>query len=160
MDQQLQVAVFRVGTEYFALDIRHIREITRMEEITRVPRMPKFIEGVMDLRGQIIPVVDLRKRLDADATNRKQTRIIITSVQRNLIGLIVDEVTDVWEVAAHEIDDPPTVGSTYRPDFLDGILKRDDQIVFLLRFDALLSTEEKARVAKVGVRKKGGGSSS
>lgn len=153
---ELQAAIFRVGEEYFALDIRHIREITRMEDITRVPRMPQFVEGVMDLRGQIIPVVDLRKRLDAPVDRLKQTRILITVVEHNLLGLIVDAVTDVWEIAESEIDDPPAVGSAYRADFLQGIVHRDKQIIFFLNFEALLSNEEKARVGKVsGSRKKG-----
>ncbi len=144
-----QVAIFRVGTEYFALDIRHIREITRLEEITKVPSMPAFVEGVTELRGQIIPVVDLRKRLETKVENGRQTRIVITRLERKALGLIVDEVTDVWEVREEEVNDSPSIGGAFQPEFLQGVVKRDKQIVFFLDFESLLSTTERAKVAQI-----------
>jgi purine-binding chemotaxis protein CheW len=150
----MQVAIFRVGQERFALDIRHIREITRLEQISSVPSMPSFVEGVMELRGQIIPVVDLRKRLEAGIENSRQTRIIVSRLEKKPLGLIVDEVTDVWEIEDGEIGAAPSVGSNFKPSFLDGVLKRNDLIVFVLDFTELLSTAERAEVASLREQEK------
>lgn len=144
-----QVAIFRVGSELFALDIRHIREITRMEKITHVPSMPDFVEGVMELRGQILPVVDLRKRLEAEVSHTRQTRIVITRLENKPLGLIVDEVRDVWEVASSDVSASPSIGSAFRPSFLQGVLRRHDRIVFLLNFAQLLSSTERASVGSM-----------
>lgn len=144
-----QVAIFRVGTELFALDIRHIREITRMEKITHVPSMPAFVEGVMELRGQILPVVDLRKRLEADTSQTRQTRIVITRLENRPLGLVVDEVRDVWEIQSSDVSETPSIGNAFRPAFLQGVLRRHDKIVFLLNFGELLSSTERASVGSI-----------
>src|SRR5210317_252151 len=108
MLQEIQLACFRVGTELYALDIMKIKEIIRPQKLTAIPKAPSFIEGVINLRGAVIPVADMRKRFDQPISkeNRKN-RIVICSLAGKIIGLLVDEVTEVKRYRRQEIAPAP-----------------------------------------------------
>src|SRR5512144_1060722 len=107
---EIQIACFRLGEDLYAADIMRIKEIVRPQKLTRLPKSPSFVEGVLNLRGTVIPVIDLRKRFDfPEAALDKNTRLLIVTIGRQLLGLEVDEVTEVVTVTVKDIKPPPQV---------------------------------------------------
>ena len=141
--QEVQLACFRVGSELYALDIMRIKEIIRPQKLTPVPKAPSFIEGVINLRGAVIPVADLRKRFDQPISgeNRKN-RIVICSLTGKIIGLLVDEVTEVKRFGRHEIAPAPKFIKGPEADYFLGVARRDDELIMLINLEKVLSTEE------------------
>lgn len=149
--RELQLAVFRIGTKKFALDIMKINEITRYQVATPVPRMPKFLEGVINLRGKVIPIIDLRKRLEEDASAVPDSaRIIIATVAGKIVGIIVDEVQEVIRVPWENITMPPDIIKAIGAEFLLGVCKWNEDLILLLNFENLLTTTEKLKLDQVG----------
>jgi purine-binding chemotaxis protein CheW len=149
--RELQLAVFRIGGKKFALDIMKINEIARYQVATPVPRMPDFLEGVINKRGKVIPIIDLRKRLEEDATSIPDSaRIIIATVTEKIVGIIVDEVQEVIRVPWENITMPPDIIKSIGAEFLLGVCKWDDELILLLNFENLLTTTEKLKLGQVG----------
>jgi purine-binding chemotaxis protein CheW len=149
-----QLVSFKLGKETFAVDVGQVREIGKVEEITQVPRMPDFIEGVMNLRGQITTVIDLRRRfgISGDGGRTSQSRIIVAEVGENQLGIIVDSVQDVIRISSKSISPPPrTVSRNVDARFLTGICKLPDQLIMLLDLTTVLSEEEIEQVLAQGV---------
>jgi purine-binding chemotaxis protein CheW len=142
--QEIQLACFRVGKEMYALDILRIREIIRPQKITAVPKAPPFIEGVINLRGAVIPVVDLRKRFDQElGTDIRKTRVIICALTGKIIGLTVDDVAEVRRYSRQEIQPAPQFLKGKGAEFFLGVCRRDDDLVMLLDLEKILSSGEK-----------------
>jgi purine-binding chemotaxis protein CheW len=142
--REIQLACFRVGDEMYALDIMRIKEIIRPQKLTPVPKAPRFIEGVINLRGVVIPVVDLRKRFDQPgATIDRKTRVIICALATRMIGLIVDEVLEVRRCSRQEIQPAPQFLQGKGTDFFLGIYRREDELVMLMNLEKILSSGEK-----------------
>ena len=142
--REIQLACFRVGAEMYALDIMRIKEIIRPQKLTPVPKAPAFIEGVINLRGAVIPVVDLRKRFDqAISVIDRKTRVIICALAGKIIGLIVDEVTEVRRCSRQEIQPAPQFLKGKGTDFFIGVYRRDEDLVMLLDLEKILSSGEK-----------------
>jgi purine-binding chemotaxis protein CheW len=140
----LQLVSFNLGVEEFAVDIARVQEIVRMPEITKVPHTAEFVEGVVNLRGKIIPVVDLRKRfrLSASGTS-KSTRIIIVSIAGKTVGMIVDAVSEVLRLSEDAVDvAPELVTSEIDASFLKGIAKLEGRLLILLELDRIFSPAE------------------
>ncbi len=136
--EQLQLVTFEVAKEEFAVDILLVHEINRMMELTRVPQSPAEVEGVINLRGKIIPVVDLRKRFGFEATDStEQSRIIVVEVKDRVIGFIVDRVHEVLRINANIVDPPPSMISTIDSDFVKGVGKLEDRLIILLEIERL-----------------------
>lgn len=139
----LQLVSFKVGNEEFGVDILKVHEINRMLKITKVPNTPNFIEGVVNLRGRIIPLVDLRTRLSIEKkTHDNKTRIIVVDISGNTIGFIVDEVNEVLRISKEIIEDPPELVSNVDSDFITSVAKLEDRIIILLDLENLLKKEE------------------
>lgn len=148
--QEIQLACFRIGGEMYALDILRIREIIRPQKLTPVPKAPSFIEGVINLRGAVIPVVDLRKRFDHAASGAdRKTRVIICAISGKVIGLIVDEVTEVRRYGRQEIQPAPQFLRGKGAEFFLGVCRRDDDLVMLLDLERILSSGEKIDLEKI-----------
>jgi len=151
MTDVLQLVSFNLDTEEFGVDIGAVQEIVRMPEITKVPRSPDFVEGVVNLRGKIIPVVDLRKRFRlpvGEAT--KSTRIIIVTVGGKTVGMIVDGVSEVLRLDAASVEPTPEmVASAIDAAFLKGIAKLEGRLLILLDLDLILNQEEARALAQV-----------
>jgi chemotaxis signal transduction protein/hemoglobin-like flavoprotein len=138
-----QLVVFGLDAEQFGLDIAAVREIIRLQEITAVPRAPEFIEGVINLRGKIIPVVCLRKRFDMDIVERDDDfRIVVVDVNGTELGIVVDAVSEVSRIPESSIEPPSGVISRDNSGYLTGIAKTGQAMIMLLDIGSLLTVPE------------------
>jgi purine-binding chemotaxis protein CheW len=148
-DDVRQLVVFELANEVYGINIGTVREIIRMQTVTYVPDSPDFVEGVINLRGRVIPVVDLRKRFGlpvSDATN--ESRVLVVDISGDDIGVIVDAVTEVQRISEDSIEPTTTLVTTENSYYIEGIAKVDDQLLILLDLDrALDSTEVQSVVA-------------
>ena len=145
-----QLVVFDLNEEAYGVDIGAVREIIRLQEITRVPRAPRFIEGVINLRGKVIPVVDLRTRFSMPAGERSdEHRIVVVDVVGQDIGMVVDAVTEVSRVSEASIEPPSTVITTDDSDYLTGIVKTDQKLIILLDIARVISADESGQLSQV-----------
>lgn len=143
LDSIIQLVGFEIGREYYGIEISRIKEINRMTEITKVPRAPQFIEGVINLRGTVIPVINLRTKVRMPKKEYdKDTRIIIVELSGKTIGFIVDKVREVLRIPDHLLDPPPalTVGS--RAEYITAVAKMENDLVILMDPEKLLTNEE------------------
>ena len=148
----VQLAVFTVGSEEYALDIMQIKEIINPLRITPVPRAPAFIEGVIELRGAILPIVDLRKRFDLPLTPAtRATKYVIVSIEGRIVGLVVDSVREVLRVARSEVRPAPDLVEDGSAQFFKGVCRRGEgRIIMVLDIDRILSSQEKISLARMG----------
>jgi purine-binding chemotaxis protein CheW len=142
-EKETKVIVFRLNEEEYGAEVRVIRSIERMQPVTRMPQMPAFVKGVINLRGVITPVIDLKTRLAlGDTVQDQQTRIIIVSVHDMQVGLIVDAATDVIDIPVHAIEPPPMLLEGIHSSFIRGVAKLPERLLILLNLDQVLSQEE------------------
>jgi purine-binding chemotaxis protein CheW len=148
--QEVQLACFRIGPELYALDIMRIKEIIRPQKLTPIPKAPSFIEGVINLRGVVIPVADLRKRFDQPISeaNRKN-RIVVCSLSGRIIGLMVDEVTEVKRFGRQEIAPAPQFIDGPEANYFLGVARRDEDLIMLIDLEKVLSSDEKIELQKL-----------
>ena len=142
-----QLVTFTLGGEEYGVDIMKVQEIIRLQNITRVPQMPGFIEGVLNLRGNVIPVIDLRKRFNLALTEQTaHTRIVVINVSGRTLGVIVDAVSEVMRLSDDQIEPPPQVISGIGHEYLEGVGKVQGRLIILLDLDKILSTHEKLQL--------------
>lgn len=144
-----QYLTFVLGGEVYALGILNIKEIIQYGDLTEVPMMPSFIRGVINLRGRVVPVVDLAARFGRGVTSvSRRTSIVIIEMAQSeenegqSIGIMVDAVNEVVDIAAAEIEPPPSFGAKIRPDFISGMAKQAGRFIIVLNLDRVLSMEE------------------
>jgi purine-binding chemotaxis protein CheW len=141
----LQLVTFGVGEEEFAVPILAVQEINRMMEITRVPQSPPFVVGVINLRGKIIPVVDLRRKFGmAETEQTKDHRIIVVEVQNRVIGFTVDRVSEVLRISQDVVDTAPAMVTGIDTDYVEGVGKLEDRLLILLSLERLFAVDELA----------------
>lgn len=146
--QEIQVACLRMGEGLYAVDIMRIKEILRLPKLSPLPGSLPFVEGVINLRGSVIPVVDLRKRFGLPpAENREQARLLILAVAGQSVGLVVDEVTEMITVALKDLKPPPRRVRSVASEYMVGVCLVQETPVMLLNIDALLSFTEQAELA-------------
>lgn len=148
--EEIQVVMFSLANEEFAAKTNQIREITKMIEITKMPKAPSFIEGVMNLRGQVIAVIDLAKQLGLPTSEwGEETRNMVVDMDGNIVGMIVDAVTEVLKISKENIDPtPPLIESRIDTRYIEGIGKLEDRLFVLLDLKKVLSLEEVESVEK------------
>ncbi len=135
----LQLVGFKLGKEEFGIDILIVLEIIRMINITEMPNAPEFVEGIVNLRGKIIPVINLRKKLDLPATDyNDRTRIIVINVKGKNVGFVVDEVSEVLRVESQITEPPPDIVSGIKSEYISGIVKLEDRLLILLDIETLM----------------------
>lgn len=145
-----QYLTFALGQEEYGVDILKVQEIKGYTPATPIPNTPVYIKGVMNLRGTIIPVVDLRSKLSLKETDYNQfTVIIVVMVGSKVVGLIVDAVSDVLNIPKQDIQAPPDFGSQVDVHFINGMAKAGEKIVMLLDIDKVLNEEELAAIEKM-----------
>lgn len=144
--QEVQLASFRVGTEMYALDIMRIKEIIRPQKLRAVPNAPTFIEGVINLRGVVLPVVDLRRRFEQPVVNDRKTRVIIAVFQGSIVGLMVDEVAEVSRYTRQDIQPPPPFLRGGGGEFFLGVCRRGEDLVMVLDLEMLLTSRERIAI--------------
>ena len=150
-DQHLiQLVTFSIGEEEFGVNILQVQEIIRTMDITKVPRAPEFVEGVINLRGKVIPIVDMRSRFGLESKEHdKYTRIIVIEIEMIIVGFVVDSVSEVLRIPANSVQPPPPVVAGMDSDYIDGVGKLDDRLLILLDLDSLLDNEEKEALSNV-----------
>ena len=147
--QLLQLVSFHLGGEEYALEILRVQEIIRMMDLTRVPNSPDFVEGVINLRGKVIPVIGLRKRFGMSAKDYdKQTRIVVVEVAGNVVGFVVDSVNEVLRIPADTVEPPPRLTKLDR-EMVSGVGKLDNRLLLMLDVEKLLSQSEQAAMSGV-----------
>ncbi len=135
-----QLVVFDLAEETYGVDIGSVREIIRIQEITKVPRTPNYVEGVINLRGKVIPVIDLRKKFGfSKAEHTKDTRIVVVDIGGDDIGVVVDAVTEVLRLSSDAVEPPSGVITTADSDYLLGIAKLESRLVILLDLQKALA---------------------
>ena len=146
MAKNLQLVVFSVGKEHYGVGIESVQEIVRVPDVTEVPDAPGFLEGVINLRGRIVPVVDLRKRLRMYGKEKtKSTRVLVTENEgskQGLVGLLVDSVSEVLKIQPDAIDEPPEMVSAIGVEYITGVAKVEDKLIILLDLKKILSVED------------------
>lgn len=148
-----QYLTFRIGHEHYGLELSQTREIIEYSGITEVPLMPSFLRGVINLRGEVVPVIDLAVRLGRKPIEvQKRTCIIVVELNNNeqnhVLGLLADAVSEVIEMDEDNIEDAPSFGANIRAEFIQGIAKRDDEFVVLLDANNTLSIRELAHLVE------------
>ena len=145
---------FKLAEEEYGLEILKVKEIIGLMSITRVPRTPDYIRGVINLRGKVIPVMDLRTKFGMETTeDTEETCIIVVDVARGdhsvLMGILVDSVSEVLDIAAEEIEDAPSFGADVNTEFILGMGKTKDKVIILLNIDKVLETKEIETAAEI-----------
>ena len=139
-EELLQLVSFKIGKEEFGVDILRVQEINRMMMLTKVPNTPDYIEGVINLRGRIIPVINLRTRLGLPFKEYDEnTRIIVVEVEENTVGFIVDEVNEVLRIPQSIIEPPPAIVGGVNSNFITAIAKLDNSLLILLDLNNILT---------------------
>src|SRR5271168_386718 len=147
MDKDIQVVGLRIGRETFGLPIGMVREIVRVPEITSVPNAPDYIEGVVNLRGRIIPVVDLRKRFgQKQIESNKKNRVVVVELEGRLLGLILNSGSEVMEIPPADIEAPHNVFQEGELNYITGVGKRKGRLVMMLDLSKILQRGELRRL--------------
>ena len=148
---ELQLVVFELAGESYGVDIGQVREIIIMQKITRVPRTPAFVEGIINLRGKVIPVVDLKQRLGLgdERPTSGQERIVVVDHESMGIGLVVDAVSEVLRVPLDTVEPPSPVITGADMEYLEGVAKMDKRLVILLNLDRVLANGGDGELAAV-----------
>jgi len=142
----IQLVSFNLDQEEYGVDVLKVREIIRMPNVTRVPNTPLYVEGVINLRGKVIPIISMRKKFSlCDKDNDKQTRIMVMDMDGELMGFIVDSVYEVIRISETEIQPPPpVVNGGVDQICLSGVINRDDRLLVLLELEKAFSLEERS----------------
>lgn len=150
-NEVMQYLTFMLGNEVFAINILNIKEIIEYGHLTEVPKMPHFIRGVINLRGSVVPVVDLSARFDQPVSKvTRKTCVVIVEVafddEIHIVGVMVDAVNAVLDIEGTQIEPPPTFGARIRNDFIYGMGKVDDRFIIILDVNKVLSMQEMAEI--------------
>ncbi len=141
--EEVQLVAFILENEEFAVDIQQVREVLKLSKITPLPKSLDFVEGVINLRGEVIPVIDLRKRFGITEVKRDdESRIIIVEVSGNEVGLIVDSVTEVIRLPEDSIHEAPGSVAGARTDLIRAVGKKEDRLIIILELEKILTSEE------------------
>jgi purine-binding chemotaxis protein CheW len=147
---ELQLVVFMLGGEEFGVDIAQVREIIRVPAITRMPNAPAFVEGVINLRGKVTPVMDLRGRLGMKASQADDgMRIVIVELGKDSIGMIVDSVSEVRRLSSSDIEPPPSITSKIGSEYIRGVGKLESRLLILLDLNRVLSLKEEKHLERM-----------
>jgi purine-binding chemotaxis protein CheW len=142
-----QYLTFKLGDEIFAINVSQVREVLDITTITKVPRAPEFMRGVINVRGSVVPVADLRLKFGMTKTQRTvDSRIVVMELSldgdQTILGAMADSVHEVMELEPEQIEDPPSIGSRWKTEFIKGIGKRNNEFIIILDIDRIFNTDE------------------
>ena len=147
-DDILQLVTFTLGNEDYAVDILKVQEINRMSEIAKVPNAPSYVEGVINLRGRVIPVISLRQRMGlSDKEKDTKSRIMIVDIQGITLGLVVDSVSEVLRIPLSTVEPTPQMATDISTEFIKGIAKLEDRLIILIDIDRMIEKSETLAVS-------------
>ena len=146
IDKKTSYINLKIGTESFAISVYKVLEIIQFENITKVPNSSDFVPGVLNFRGSIVPVIDMHKRFNAETPLEQDRMVVVVDIINKeksvLMGLLVDQVTDVIEFEYKSIKSVPDLGIKYNPEFLEGFIEQDGKFIMVLNIDRVLSIQE------------------
>jgi purine-binding chemotaxis protein CheW len=146
-DELLQLVSFNIGSQEFGVDVSKVQEINRIVEITKVPQAPHYVEGVINLQGKLIPIIDLRKRFNLEPKEYdKNTRIIMVDIEGNVVGIVVDSVTEVLRLPSNTIEPTHEITSGINSEYIKGVAKVEDRPLILLDLSKVIDMSEMARI--------------
>ena len=146
-EELLQLVSFNIGQEEFGLSIQSIQEINRMVEITRVPNSPEFVSGVINLRGKVIPIINLRKRFGfPPKESDRNTRIIVVELGEMVVGFIVDAVSEVLRIPKNITEPPPSIIAGIGSEYITSVAKLENRLLILLDLERILLEKEKRQL--------------
>ena len=149
-DCLLQLVSFSIGEEEFGVDILKVQEINRMLNVTRVPSAPEYVDGVINLRGKVIPIINLRRRFGMERKDQdKQTRIIVVELSGKVVGFVVDAVREVLRIPSGITESPPALVGSVRSDYITAVGKLEDRLLILLDLERVLSESEHEALASI-----------
>ena len=145
-----QMISFSIGEEDYGVDIQEVKEVIRIREITQLPKAPTFVKGVINLRGDVIPIIDLREKFGLEQQDYTDvTRVIVVEVDGKSIGMVVDRVSNVIKIPQDEIEPPPPLVGDLSGEYLRGIGKLGEKLIVLISIDKILTTDEKIELKKM-----------
>jgi purine-binding chemotaxis protein CheW len=149
-DELLQLVSFKIGEEEFGVDILKVQEINRMLDVTRVPNAPEFVDGVINLRGKVIPIVNLRRRFGMDRIERnKNTRIVVVELTGKVVGFVVDAVNEVLRIPRSVTEAPPSLAGSVKAEYITAVGKLEDRLLILLDLEKILTESQQQAVNAV-----------
>lgn len=145
-----QYVIFKLGSEEYGVDIMRVKEISEFKESTKVPNSPYFVDGIINLRGEIIPIINLKKRFNIESEGiNSDTRIIVINLNEKNVGFVVDEASQVLRINDEDIDPAPEIIAGVDRQYINGVGKIDDKIVILLDLEKILSDKEKEKIEEM-----------
>jgi len=147
--QSVQLVVFTLGEEEYGVPIQYVKEIIRKPAVTHLPNAPRYILGVINLRGQIIPILSLRERFGLAEDRQEQTKVVIVEFADLVVGMEVNEVSEVLTLAGDRISTAPAMATTINSNFISGVGKLQDRLLIILDVERILTDEEHSMLAKV-----------
>jgi purine-binding chemotaxis protein CheW len=148
--EKKEFLAFTLGSEEYCIDILKVQEIRGYEIVTPIPNTPAFMKGVVNLRGIIVPIIDLRIKLALDNVEYNQfTVVIILSIRGRVVGVVVDSVSDVVALGAEEIKEAPQMGAAIKTDYIDGLVTMDERLLIIIDIEKLATMEEIVQVEQV-----------
>jgi len=147
-DQVLQWVTFRLGNETYGINVLEVREVLRVSDITPVPGVPAYVLGIINLRGNVVTVLDTRQRFGLEAKGRDElSRVVIIEINEQVVGLLVDSVAEVVYLRASEVEPAPNVGSEETAKYIQGVHSRDNELLILIDVGRLIADEEWTEIA-------------
>ncbi len=149
--EELQLVVFKLGKEEYGVDIAKVQEIVRLQEITHIPQAPPFVEGIVNLRGQIIPIIDLKKRFNLECKEavEGEKRVIVVNIGGQIIGIVVDNVSEIIRIPKDKVEPPPPIVAGIESEYIDGVGKLDKRLIILLDIEKILTEKEKEEIKEI-----------
>ncbi|WP_027338834.1 chemotaxis protein CheW [Halonatronum saccharophilum] len=144
-----QFIVFKLDSEQFGIEIIKVQEIIKPQKVTKLPKAEDFIEGIINLRGDIITIIDLRKRLDFNLDENIEPRIMIVKIDGINVGFVVDDASEVIRIEKEDITPPSKGVAGIKTEFIEGIAKVDERLIIVLDLDNILTTSEKVKLEEV-----------
>jgi purine-binding chemotaxis protein CheW len=148
-NSSFKIVTFMLGQEKFGIEILTVQEIVREVKVAKVPKSPEFVDGVINLRGKVLPIIDLRKRFGIKVFDSNNTRVIIVTLKTSYIGLIVDSVDMVLDIESSVIDETPSIVFGIDSQFITGVAKVKDDLIMILDLNKIFSSEEQNFLQKV-----------
>jgi purine-binding chemotaxis protein CheW len=149
-EELIQLVSFNIGDEEFGVDILKVQEINRMLDVTRVPNAPEYVDGVINLRGKVIPIIDLRRRFAMERKEHdKNTRIVVVELSGKVVGFVVDAVSEVLRIPKSVTEPPPPIVAGIEAEYITAVGKLEDRLLILLDLEKVLTGEEKRELAAV-----------
>ncbi|MCQ2573183.1 MAG: chemotaxis protein CheW [Treponema sp.] len=150
-DVQFQLVTFKLGEELYGVDIMDVKEIVKLQEVRLIPNAPFYVEGIINLRGEIIPIIDLHKRFRIQATqvaedDLQDAGFIILNIENNKIGIIIDKIARVVTVKGEEVREPPQMVSGIGTEYIEGVVRQDSGYLIMLNSRKLFNAKELQKI--------------